>query len=463
MGKTLATVTETKNCSNVFDDNFKLFSIYDYSLLSSEETAHAQAIHINDKTPPRYLLPLASDSSHTYTIDELRDIVKFTPDDITLKFPSYIINDIEGNNFKEKCYAFVDTNRNVTINLGYEPHLIRYLFRGENESHCPCVPSLYRVPPNADMAFFKNLFIKLLQRAMFMDLLLENACKIDLYQEILQKLHLPVNLQLDAIAQHYGYPTDILDLSSNLEVALFFATSFYKDGKYYPARSAGDAYIYVVDYAPMLIKLGIADAYDIKEFQHPPGVIGLQPLLRPASQRGFGVRLAKDDDFNSLKHVKRFHIKYSKDEAQAIFNKFHGGHDLFDHDHLIEDAIKVIYKAKYFTQSQFEQAVYEIAALVPANLQWQFGEYIRRLRYLDMNTDTKNREPNSSIVKVSDVKARKFMRGIKIVSKESRNSFQKLLQKHPLTVRRIIRSFPDKNGELDGVFVAKSTVEILGL
>ena len=59
-----------------------------------------------------------------------------------------------------------------------------------------------------------------------MDLLLENACKIDLYQEILQKLHLPVNLQLDAIAQHYGYPTDILDLSSNLEVALFFATSF---------------------------------------------------------------------------------------------------------------------------------------------------------------------------------------------------------------------------------------------
>lgn len=100
---------------------------------------------------------------------------------------------------------------------------------------------------------------------------------------------------------------------------------------------------------------------------------------------------------------------------------------------------------------------------MPANLQWQFGEYIRRLRYLDMNTDTKNREPNSSIVKVSDVKARKFMRGIKIVSKESRNSFQKLLQKHPLTVRRIIRSFPDKNGELDGGFIAKSTEEILVL
>ncbi|MCR4763747.1 MAG: FRG domain-containing protein [Lachnospiraceae bacterium] len=38
----------------------------------------------------------------------------------------------------------------------------------------------------------------------------------------------------ECIAQHYGMETSWLDITSSYDVALFFATCFYKDNKWYP-------------------------------------------------------------------------------------------------------------------------------------------------------------------------------------------------------------------------------------
>lgn len=127
-------------------------------------------------------------------------------------------------------------NRLLSGRYSLKPNLKNrhYLFRGESEFHSPCKPNLFR---NSR----QNYYIEEVTRVNEMLLLL-------LSHPLVQLLDLGVMLHgekyrfemnLYGLTQHYYNKSCLLDLTSNPQVAAFFATSMY-DAK-------NDSYVPIVD------------------------------------------------------------------------------------------------------------------------------------------------------------------------------------------------------------------------
>lgn len=126
----------------------------------------------------------------------------------------------------------------------------------------------------------------------------------------------PFRFQLNrlGIAQHYYNKTSFLDLTSDIEVAKFFACCKYdrNTDKYY-AYSPQD-------------KLGVIYIYDMRfpfEFKNTclPQLssIGKQYVfLRSAMQSGFLLNMSKDIDFHELPNVYRIYFKHDKAKSAAV-------------------------------------------------------------------------------------------------------------------------------------------------
>ncbi len=103
------------------------------------------------------------------------------------------------------------------------------------------------------------------------------------------------------MAQHYGLHTDYLDITTNFDVACFFATCKYENGQYYPLGN--------------ILKPGVI--YKIYEMIMPPFVenesnkdmlleyLGWQPLSRPEQQRASVLKVAKDTNLDTISGVQK--------------------------------------------------------------------------------------------------------------------------------------------------------------
>lgn len=89
----------------------------------------------------------------------------------------------------------------------------------------------------------------------------------------------------DAISQHYGGRTNILDFSRSKDVAMFFATHEYKkDLRRYEPLKSGNAVIYT------------ADLSKIVNSNRKVTPLGFHFLPRPFAQKAFGLHVMPDDD-----------------------------------------------------------------------------------------------------------------------------------------------------------------------
>lgn len=86
-------------------------------------------------------------------------------------------------------------------------------FRGQNQEHIPCYPSLYRETPRP--LTDSEIFTWKMRFMLFCDML-------DTYP-IVDKFFKRHNFKIDyeGLAQHYGLLTSVLDLTSNIDIALF--------------------------------------------------------------------------------------------------------------------------------------------------------------------------------------------------------------------------------------------------
>lgn len=166
------------------------------------------------------------------------------------------------------------------------------LFRGQNEYYAPCFPSLYRRSWNTT-----EELERLVQMEDFKTILNQHPEVLDI-----QNVGLTVNYK--GLAQHYGIETDIMDLTNSFGVAAFFATSRYD--------SQADRYYPIMD----MIHKGVIYFYppgmfDVS-FSNKPKVtpIGLEVLPRPGEQRGFGMQMEKDEDFNHACPIRFFLLAY---------------------------------------------------------------------------------------------------------------------------------------------------------
>ena len=231
--------------------------------------------------------------------------------------------------FKEKCsgtFEVMQSDDGKVKNLVPNSPALFFLFRGQSQEYNPCYPSIYR-NETTDV----DIVINRLKIEAF-GYLLESHPVVN---KVFRKLGFFVDVE--GLAQHYGLQTSVLDLTSDLDTALFFATCKYngRDYDYFDDYIIHNGVMYV--FRPLFDNEPIP-LQDYRKFmQSNIRPIGMQPFLRPAAQNGFALHLEKGQ---SLKcYIYRF--TFTSEDSKYYYDKFNEGRQLWIKDELIEKVEKI--------------------------------------------------------------------------------------------------------------------------
>lgn len=208
-----------------------------------------------------------------------------------------------------------------------------YLYRGQTKKYPTCVPALYRNDPNEI-----DLFTERLKSTEFEMVLRNHPAVEELSQEGL-------SVDFLGLAQHYGLKTDLIDLTSDVHMAAFFAVCEYstKEECYVPVRPKDGEY-------------GVLFKVPIIVLQHTEmerfGIVGLQPFRRPGEQKAHSFRLDPGEDFEEYAHPMLF--RHSKEASEEIYERFEGGAELFPYDP-VEEKAKTIRNSQQFSRQSFDE------------------------------------------------------------------------------------------------------------
>lgn len=234
-------------------------------------------------------------------------------------------------NLKDNPNGTIRRHNNVFMLMGLGngklcaiPHSFNLMFyRGESKYRDSCFPSIYRENPKPEEILLNRL--KILD---FRDICKTFPSVINLEEEGL-------DVRYDAIAQHYGLKTDIVDLTTDIGVAAFFATHKYeqKSDTYYPKTE----------------EYGVLRAHTSLFMDKNFEIIGLQPFKRTAQQAAFGIRLKQGEDFCKISSHVIF--RQNKDINERIGKLFchNTKNELFQQELIIE-AAKSVFDAKSITE-----------------------------------------------------------------------------------------------------------------
>lgn len=280
---------------------------------------------------------------HFYTIDEVKRLLKGS---IIKRLPPCEQSDTNQQILREHEFGFeaLLTGKGEEKILLPEDGSVVFLYRGQNKEYMPCFPSLYRIKPKELSP--AEVFVWRMRLILFMDML-------DSYP-IVNKFFKRNNFKLDyeGLGQHYGLSTSVLDLTSNLDIALFFMTCWYDKPNdcYRPFNDGIDHEGILYVFCPMLANepspLRIADF--MKENITP---IGLQPFLRPARQKGYALHISKGNSTKSW----AYRIKFSNEDSRHYFELLNGGNDLWISD-ILADKTKQIECIASFSFKTFDRA-----------------------------------------------------------------------------------------------------------
>lgn len=182
-----------------------------------------------------------------------------------------------------------------------------YLFRGQGNFYPNCFPTLYR----KELTYEELMIARM--RLIEFELMLRQYPQVKYFND------LGLNVDFIGLAQHYGLDTDVLDLTSELGVALFFATCDYDSAahRYRPKEDNGKEYIGYI-YAYPFVGEMMGDPKSTADFLKRVKPIGLQPFERPGLQRGFSIRLNKGQSFTA----PLFSFSYTAEDSKRLFEKY---------------------------------------------------------------------------------------------------------------------------------------------
>lgn len=226
-----------------------------------------------------------------------------------------------------------------------------YYYRGESALFGSSKPSIYRNAPDDPVDKLVYYFVA--------------EMRIYEFQKLIARFNIvkewPFDVLYRAIAQHYGIPTDWLDVTNDFEVALFFACCKYhtETSSYRPLRIADfkeekDTYGVLYRADSFLADL-IYGSTDGKSGIMP---IGFQPFMRCHRQYGYAYVMDEHEDLYDNKTFQIMKFKHSIELSERIYNDMDGGNKIFPREGLIDiyDEINQIKKAKNFSEEAFEAA-----------------------------------------------------------------------------------------------------------
>lgn len=188
----------------------------------------------------------------------------------------------------------------------------KFLFRGQSQFFEKCVPGMFRVKENVACHQYVEDVIQINE----LEVLLRQHPLVKLFEQGFYLLHEYFRFRVDyqGLAQHYYGRTPMLDLTSDMDVAKFFAVTWFnmKDDRYekYTGDELGVLYYY--DLAPDAFTKRIGRDYMVE-------TIGKQPFMRSGNQSGFLIRLDDTKDFNQLPEVRYVFFRHDTTITDRIF------------------------------------------------------------------------------------------------------------------------------------------------
>ena len=205
------------------------------------------------------------------------------------------------------------------------PEFSPRLYRGQNQFFSTCAPSIFRVANDVDALYWVAKSIEL---SAVMD---RHPATSDLMAYQIEGLDF--SLSIEAIAQHYQYPTQLLDFSRSRDVAMFFGTCAYDQaGDFFSPLKSGDAVLYTVDFRELILQRGGQTSFL---------PLGLEPLPRPEAQRALALRLGPGENLNDMPWVQHQAIEITPTLSHHYFEMFDGGKKLFP-DNAFDDYIAAL-------------------------------------------------------------------------------------------------------------------------
>lgn len=188
----------------------------------------------------------------------------------------------------------------------------------------------------------KDKFIEVCRTIAF-----ENFLDKHPFIQFINTLQDEIYINKTAIAQHYELKTPYLDLTSNFDVASFFATCELLNGKYKPYKGKEFGVIYVFN---EVLNHGINQGWD-SNFEN----VGWQPLPRPEQQRASTYKLNQNENFANFKYVQSYLFSHNRTQSKEIWQKFDKGKILFPKDSTNEVA-EIFKRTTSFTEDEIFEA-----------------------------------------------------------------------------------------------------------
>lgn len=210
-----------------------------------------------------------------------------------------------------------------------KPSLARnkFLFRGQSEFYEPCVPNMFRDKKKVAEHQYVDDVIQINE----FEVLLRQHPLVQLFEQGFYLLHEFFRFKVDyaGLSQHYYNRTPFLDLTSDMEVAKFFAVTWFNMEKDCYEKYTGDnlGVLYYYDLA--------ADAFSFRKGRdYLVETIGKQPFMRSGNQSGFLIRLDDKMNFNELPEVRYVFFRHDHDITNRIFAESDNGNKYMPHEML---------------------------------------------------------------------------------------------------------------------------------
>lgn len=250
----------------------------------------------------------------------------------------------------------------------------RHLFRGERKKYEACIPSLNRAllkyPDKRD----KNLYAAVahMRKWQFADLI----WKLNIVPYWEAKIS---DVNYDALAQHYGFQTHLLDLTNDFRAALFFACCKYnpETDSFRPLSENECEYGYIFhspDWRIDFMNGGGSSEFFIRHFSDNPrkknykmqngdsdGVafqIGFQPLYRCHCQNGYIFPMKDEPALEINPKFEKWRFKQTPGLSRMVFEMMDGGQKVFPNEGITEirDVMDEIKQSTVFSIEQLQNA-----------------------------------------------------------------------------------------------------------
>jgi hypothetical protein len=232
------------------------------------------------------------------------------------------------------------------LNLPGRPGDRSFLYRGQAVRYSTCEASLLRGVANDERQVRARLALERFRIAELELVMLDHP-----FTKVARDYGFCVDYH--ALAQHYGIPTSLLDLTSNVEIASFFAVaSWDREAQRWTPMDQGVGVLYRFDWS--------AFGPGYAKFFEP---VGFGPGLRPARQHAWTFQLRPGVDFQKVPHVTPFEFTHSKSASEELFARFDNGSWLYPPD-CLASLVEKLRDLPFVTMHAIRQAAREDGQLL---------------------------------------------------------------------------------------------------